>query len=88
MTRRQFVLDKKTNRTLNRLAAGGNGNLSAVVRRGIELAAEEQAILDATENDPGFIKMMERSEMEIRAGHYITLEELKRQIRAKRRKAS
>ena len=86
--RRQFVLDKKTNLTLNRLAAEGNGNFSAIVRKGIDLVAEQAAAFEVIERDPGFRAMMERSEREIRAGNFITLDELKRQIRAKRRKAS
>lgn len=88
MTRRQFVLDKKSNRTLDRLAAEGDGNYSAIVRRGIELAAEEQAILEATENDPGFIKMMEESEKAFLEGRWTSYEDVKKMMRARRKKAS
>lgn len=88
MTRRQFVLDRKSNRTLNRLAEEGDGNYSAIVRRGIELAAEEQAILEAAENDPGFIKMMEESEKAFREGRWTSHEDVMKMARARRRKAS
>lgn len=88
MSRRQFVLDKRTNRILNRLAAEGDGNFSAVVRRGIDLVAEEEAILEATENDPGFIKMMEASEKAFREGRWTSHEDVMRMVRGRRKKAS
>ena len=88
MRRRQFVLDKKASRTLDRLAAEGDGNLSAIVRRGIELAAEEAAILDATEKDPEFIKMMEESEKAFQEGRWSTWEDVKKEMHRRRKKAS
>lgn len=88
MPRRQFVLDKKTSRTLNRLAVEGSGNYSAIVRRGIELAAEEQAILDATESDPKFIAMMEESERAFKEGKWTWFEDVKKMMKARRKKAS
>lgn len=88
MLRRQFVLDRKTDRLLRQLAADHGGNSSAVVRHAIQAYAEREAALDAIESDPGFLAMMERSEADFRAGRYITLDELKKQLRAKGRKAS
>lgn len=86
--RRQFVLDKKSSRALNRLAAEGAGNYSAIVRRGIELVAEQEAMLDAIEQDPGFLRMMEESEKAFRAGRFTSHEEVMRLARAGRKKAS
>ena len=88
MSRRQFVLDKKSNRTLNQLAGDGAGNFSSIVRRGIQLVAEQEAMFDAIESNPGFIAMMEQSDKDFQAGRYITLDELKKKLRANRRKAS
>lgn len=84
MLRRQFVLDRKTDRILKRLAADRDGNHSRIVREAIQRFAEIEARLDAIEEDPGFIAMMERSEADFRAGRFIRHEELKRQIRAAR----
>jgi hypothetical protein len=85
--RHQFVLDAKRNRTLNRLAADGAGSRSALVRRGIDLVAEEEAILDATEADPDFLRMMEESEKAIREGRVTPHAEVMRQFRAAKRAA-
>jgi predicted transcriptional regulator len=86
--RRQFVLDRKTDRLLRELAADHGGNSSAVVREAIQAYAEREAALDAVESEPGFIAMMERSERDFRAGRYITLDELKKRLRTRRRRAS
>lgn len=86
--RRQFVLDRKTNRILEDLAADRGGNYSRVVRNAIQCYAEIEARLDEIENNPGFIAMMEQSERDFRAGRFVTLEQLKKQLRTKRRKAS
>ena len=86
--RRQFVLDKKTNRLLNQLATDRGGNYSRVVRQAIRVFADQEAMFDRIECDPGFIAMMERSEADFRAGRTITHEELKRRLRATRKKAS
>ncbi len=86
--RRQFVLDKRSNRLLERLAADRDGNYSNVIRQGLQALADQEAMFERIESDPGFIKMMERSEADFRAGRFVTFEELKRQLRAKKRKAS
>lgn len=83
--RRQFVLDRKTDRLLNRLAGSYAGNRSYVLRRAIQhYAAQVEARLDAIERDPQFIAMMERSEADFRAGRFVTHEEVKKQLRAAR----
>ena len=84
--RRQFVLDKKSDRTLNRLAADGAGNYSAIVRRGIQLVADQEAVLEAIESDPGFIRMMEQSEQAFREGRFVSHEEVVRQHKGRLRK--
>jgi hypothetical protein len=52
--RRQFVLDRATNRLLNQLAAENAGVHSHVVRQAIHLFADMEARLDALEADPAF----------------------------------
>lgn len=84
--RRQFVLDKKSNRMLERLAADRDGNYSRVVRQALEALTEQEALAERIESDPGFIKMMERSEADIRAGRVIPHEEVMREMREARRK--
>ncbi len=84
--RRQFVLDKKSNRLLERLAVDADRSYSRIVREGIQLYAEREAMFDAIESDPGFIKMMEHSEADFRAGRLVSHEEVVRQHKARRKK--
>ena len=86
MTRRQFVLDKKSNKVLNELAADRDGNHSRVVRQAILHYADSEAYLDKIESDPAFIAMMERSEAAFRAGQVISHEEVVRRHLALRKK--
>lgn len=88
--RRQFVLDKKSNRLLEQLAADRGGNRSRVIREALEWLAQMDDYFDRVESDPGFIKLMERSVRDIRAGRVSTLDEVERRLksRAARRKAS
>ena len=83
--RRQFVLDKKSNRLLEELAETRAGNRSLVVREAIGLYAAMEASLEEIEANPEFIKMMEESAADIRAGRVYTQEEVERRL-AKRRK--
>ncbi len=83
--RRQFVLDKKSSRLLEELAETRAGNRSLVVREAIGLYAAMEASLEEIEADPKFVKMMERSAADIRAGRVYTQEEVERHV-AKRRK--
>ncbi len=84
--RRQFVLDERTNRLLNQLAADRAGNLSHVVREAIQLYADMEARLDEIEADPAFQRMMAESAADIRAGRIYTHEEVMRAGRRARRK--
>ncbi len=88
MRRRQIVFDTKSNRMLERLAAERDGNYSRVVRQALEALAAQDAMFNAIERDPGFIRMMEESERAIREGRVTSHEEVKRMLRARRRKAS
>ena len=84
--RRQFVLDKRTNRLLEELAADRDGNRSRVIREAIQAYADREAHLDQIESDPKFIEMMERSEADFRAGRVYTQKEIEREIRAAKKK--
>jgi predicted transcriptional regulator len=89
--RRQFVLDKKSNRILDQLALDRGGNRSHVVREALQVLAEREAYLEQIESDPAFIKMMEQSEKSFREGRVVTQEELEAELRRakakKRRRA-
>lgn len=83
--RRQFVLDKKTDRLVRDLAADSGGNRSRVIREAVRALAEREAIFEKIESDPKFIAMMERSEADIRAGRVSTLEEVEERLRRRRK---
>ncbi|HKO03277.1 MAG TPA: ribbon-helix-helix protein, CopG family [Candidatus Acidoferrales bacterium] len=76
--RRQFVLDEKTDRLLEELAATRAGNRSFVVREALQLYASMESRLDEIESDPGFRRMMDRSAADFRAGRTITHAEVRR----------
>ena len=85
--RRQFVLDKRTNKLLEQLATDRGGNKSRVVREAVQAYAEREAYLDRIESDPRFIKMMAESDRAFREGRFVTQEQLETELRAvKRRK--
>jgi len=89
--RRQFVLDRKTDRKIRDLALDGYGSRSRVVRDAVALLAEREAMFEKVESDPAFIRMMERADEDIRAGRLIPQEEIEQELeqeaRAARRKA-
>lgn len=87
MRRRQIVLDHRSDKLLKRLTSDRDGNYSRTVRYALQALADQDAMFEAIERDPGFIAMMEESDRAIREGRVTTLDELKKQLRAKRRKA-
>jgi predicted transcriptional regulator len=84
--RRQFVLDKKSNQLLEELAETRAGNRSLVVREAIGLFAAMEASLEDIESDPKFLKMMERTAADIRAGRVHTQEDVERLLAKNRRR--
>jgi predicted transcriptional regulator len=84
--RRQFVLDKKSNQLLEELAETRAGNRSLVVREAIGLFAAMEASLEDIESDPKFLKMMERTAADIRAGRVHTQEDVERLLVKNRRR--
>lgn len=84
--RRQFVLDKKSNQLLEELAESRAGNRSLVVRGAIGLFAAMEASLEDIESDPKFLKMMERTAADIRAGRVHTQEDVERLLAKNRRR--
>jgi len=81
--RRQFVLDKRTNKLLEELASYRAGNRSLVVREAIQYYADMEDDLDKIEANPDFQKMMAQSDAEIRAGKLIPHSEVVKMSRAR-----
>jgi len=81
--RRQFVLDKRTNKLLEELASYRAGNRSMVIREAIQLYADMEDRLDKIEADPAFQKMMDDSDADIKAGRVMTHAEVMKRSRAK-----
>jgi predicted transcriptional regulator len=81
--RRQFVLDKRTDKLLEELASYRAGNRSMVVREAIQFYADMEDELDKVEADPKFQKMMAKSDAEIRAGQLIPHSEVVKMSRAR-----
>ena len=66
--RRQFVLDKRTNKLLEELASYRAGNRSMVVREAIQYYADMENDLDKIEADPEFQKTyVENEQREFRS---------------------
>jgi predicted transcriptional regulator len=84
--RRQFVLDDKTDQILEELAAARAGNRSFVIREAIQLYAALASRLDEIESDPGFLRLMERSAADIKAGRVSTQQEVRRRFATRKRK--
>ncbi|MHB8503833.1 MAG: ribbon-helix-helix domain-containing protein [Candidatus Acidiferrales bacterium] len=81
--RRQFVLDKRTNKLLEELASYRAGNRSMVVREAIQLYADMEDRLDKIEAEPAFQKMMANSDADIKAGRVVPHAEVVKMSRAK-----
>ncbi len=80
--RKQFVLDKRTDKMLQELASYVGGNRSLVVREAIKLYSNMEDRLERIEADPAFQKMMEESDRAIRKGRVTPHEEVVRKSRA------
>lgn len=85
--RRQFVLDKRTNKLLEELASYRAGNRSMVVREAIQLYADMEDRLDKVEANPAFQAMMAKSDADIKAGRVIPHSEVLKMSRAKSAKS-
>jgi|SRR5580700_7320053 predicted transcriptional regulator len=83
LMRRQFVLDKKTNKLLEELASYRAGNRSMVVREAIQYYADMEDEIDKIEADPKFQAMMAQSDADIRAGRGIPHSQVVKAFRAK-----
>jgi len=81
--RKQFVLDKRTNRLLEELASYRGGNRSLVVREAIQAFSDMEDRLDKIEADPAFQKMMRESDRAIREGRVTSHEEVLRMSRTR-----
>jgi predicted transcriptional regulator len=84
--RRQFVLDKDSNKQLEELAETRAGNRSLVVREAIGLYAAMEASLEEVEANPNFVKMMERTSADIRDGRVHTQDDVERRVRGDKRR--
>ena len=66
--RKQFVLDKRTNKLLDELASYRGGNRSMVIREAIQVYSDMEDRLEKIEADPAFQAMMAKSDEDIRRG--------------------
>jgi predicted transcriptional regulator len=86
--RKQFVLDKRTDKLLDELAAYRGGNRSLVIREAIQVYADMEDRLDKIEADPTFQKMMRESERAIAEGRVTPHEQVLRLARRNRKRKS
>jgi predicted transcriptional regulator len=84
--RRQFVLDKKSSRQLDELAETHAGNRSLVVREAIGVYAAIEASLEEIESNPEFVKMMEKTALDIKEGRVFSQKEVQRLVAEKRKR--
>ncbi len=82
--RRQFVLDHRSEKLLDRLAASRAGNRSFVIREAIALYASLEDRLAEIEEEPELQRMMQRSASDIEAGKVMTHSQVKKLVRRKR----
>lgn len=80
--RKQFVLDKRTEKLLDELASYRGGNRSLVIREAIQIYSDMEDRLEKIEADPAFQKMMEESDRAIREGRVTPHEEVVRKSKA------
>jgi predicted transcriptional regulator len=86
--RKQFVIDKKTDKLLEEPASYHGGNRSLVVRYAIQVYSDMEDRLEEIETNPAFQSMMAKSNADIKAGRIISHEEVIRRSRAKSAKGS
>ena len=84
--RKQFVLDKRTEKLLDELASYRGGNRSLVIREAIQIYSDMEDRLEKIEADPAFQKMMEESDRAIREGRVTPHEEVVRKSKALRKR--
>ena len=84
--RHQFMLDRKSNRLLNKLAKSRGGNRSRIVREAILVYADQEAYLEKVESDPKFIEMMEKSAADIKSGRVFSQVDAERHVASKRKR--
>jgi predicted transcriptional regulator len=82
--RRQFVLDERTEKLLDRLAAARAGNRSFVIREAIALYATFEDRLVELEAQPEIHRQMSESAGDIKAGRVMTQAQLEKRLRRKR----
>jgi predicted transcriptional regulator len=80
--RKQFVLDKRTNKLLDELASYRGGNRSLVIREAIQVFSDMEDRLEQIEEDPAFQAMMAKSDEDIRMGRVVPHDEVVRMHRA------
>ena len=82
--RHQFVLDDRSEKLLDRLAAACAGNRSFVIREAIALYASMEDRLAEIEADPEFQRQMRQSAADIEVGRLMTQAQLEKRLRRKR----
>ena len=80
--RKQFVLDKRTDKLLDELASYRGGNRSLVIREAIQVYSDMEDRLDEIEADPAFQAMMAKSDEDIRQGRVVPHSEVLRMHKA------
>jgi predicted transcriptional regulator len=86
--RKQFVLDKRTEKLLDELASYRGGNRSLVIREAIQIYSDMEDRLEKIEADPAFQRMMEESDRAIREGRVTPHEEVVRRSKALARRTA
>ncbi len=80
--RKQFVLDKRTDKLLDELASYRGGNRSLVIREAIQVYSDMEDRLERIEADPAFQAMIAESDEDIRLGRVVPHSEVLRLDRA------
>jgi predicted transcriptional regulator len=86
--RKQFVLDKRTNRLIEELASYRGGNRSLVIREAIQVYADMEDRLDRVEADPAFQALMNESDQAVREGRVTSHDNVLRMLRKRAKRKS